>query len=73
MREQGAIFKNIDFLLVGLYLVMVLMGWVSIYASVYNEEHNSIVDFSQKYGKQLIWIGTALLLALFVVAPLSVK
>ena len=66
MREQGAIFKNIDFLLVGLYLVMVLMGWVSIYASVYNEEHNSIVDFSQKYGKQLIWIGTALLLALFI-------
>ncbi len=66
MREQGGIFKNIDPLLVGLYLIMVLMGWLNIYASVYNEEHQSIVDFTQKYGKQLIWIGTALLLAIII-------
>ena len=54
MREQGGIFKNLDPLLVTLYLIMVLMGWLNIYASVYNEEHQSIVDFTQKYGKQLI-------------------
>lgn len=66
MREQGGIFKNLDPLLVGLYLIMVLMGWLNIYASVYNEEHQSIIDFSQKYGKQLIWIGTALMLAIII-------
>jgi len=38
------------------------MGWISIYAAVYNEEHQSILDASQKYGKQLIWIGTSLIL-----------
>lgn len=66
MREQGGIFKNLDPLLVSLYLIMVLMGWLNIYASVYNEEHQSIVDFTQKYGKQLIWIATALLLAIII-------
>ncbi|MFW6309683.1 MAG: rod shape-determining protein RodA, partial [Prolixibacteraceae bacterium] len=45
---------------------LVLMGWINIYASVYNEEHHSIVDISQRYGKQMIWIAAALLLAFLV-------
>lgn len=40
-----------------------LIGWVSIYAAVYQEEHSSIFDISQNYGKQLLWIVTALLIA----------
>jgi len=52
--------------MVSLFLVLVLMGWVNIYAAVYNDEHNSILDMTQSYGKQLIWIGTALALALAV-------
>ncbi|MFZ4707136.1 MAG: rod shape-determining protein RodA [Bacteroidales bacterium] len=66
MREQKVIIKNIDWTMVSLFLVLVLMGWVNIYAAVYNDEHNSILDMSQSYGKQLIWIGTALALALAV-------
>lgn len=42
------------------------MGWLNIYAAVYNEEHKNIFDLSQKYGKELIWIGTASLLALLI-------
>jgi rod shape determining protein RodA len=44
----------------------VLMGWANIYAAVYNEEHYIITDISQKYGKQMLWIGTAFLIALIV-------
>jgi rod shape determining protein RodA len=40
-----------------------LIGWVNIYAAVYDETHQSIFDFSQRYGKQLIWIISALFLA----------
>jgi len=36
------------------------MGWLNIYAATYSEDHQSIFDFSQSYGKQLLWIGTAL-------------
>jgi len=49
-----------------LYLVLVLMGWANIYAAVYNEEHYVITDITQKYGKQLIWILTSLVLALII-------
>jgi rod shape determining protein RodA len=66
VREQKVIVKNIDWTMVSLFLVLVLMGWLNIYAAVYNDEHNSILDMSQSYGKQLIWIGTALALALAV-------
>lgn len=42
------------------------MGWVNIYAAVYNEEHQSIIDFSMRYGKQLIWISAAIVIAFLV-------
>ena len=64
MRQQKNIFENIDWVLVGLYLTFVLMGWMNIYAAVYNEEHSNIFDMSQNYGKQLMWIGTSLLIGM---------
>jgi len=64
MRRQDSIFENIDWLLVGLYLVFVLLGWINIYAAVYNEEHKNIFDLSQNYGRQMLWIGTSLLIGL---------
>lgn len=42
------------------------MGWMNIYSAVYNEDHNVITDMSQKYGKQMLWIATSLLLALII-------
>ena len=68
MRNQNSnsIFYNIDWITVLTYLVLVLMGWMNIYSAVYNEEHHIITDISQKYGKQMIWIATALVLALII-------
>lgn len=67
MRERSiGIFQNIDWIIVILWLVLVLMGWGNIYAAVYNEEHQNIFDYSQKYGKQLMWIAGAVLLAFII-------
>ena len=66
MRQQKSIFENLDWVMVTIYLVMVFLGWINIYAAVYNEEHKSILDASQNYGKQLIWIGSSLLIAVFI-------
>ena len=66
MRKQEGILKNLDWTLVGLYLLLIFMGWLSVYASVYNEEHKDITDFSQKYGKQLVWILSSLFIALLI-------
>ena len=64
MRQQKSIFENIDWLLVSMYLVFVVMGWLNIYAAVYNEDHDSIFDITQNYGRQMIWIGTSVVIAL---------
>ncbi len=64
MREDKGIFYRIDWVVVGLYLALVFIGWLNIYAAVYNENHNHIFDLSQKYGKQMIFIIAAMLLAL---------
>ncbi|MBK9355982.1 MAG: rod shape-determining protein RodA [Bacteroidales bacterium] len=66
MRERKNIFSNVDLTLIILYLVMVFLGWVNIYAAVYNEEFNSIIDISQSYGKQMIWIVSSLFLGLVI-------
>jgi rod shape determining protein RodA len=57
---------NIDWITVLVYLALVLAGWINIYSAVYNEEYNSIFDISQRYGKQLLWIGFSLILAFFI-------
>jgi rod shape determining protein RodA len=59
-------FANIDKLCVLFYFLLVLMGWLNIYAAVYNEDHKNIFDMSQKYGKQLIWISSATVLAIII-------
>lgn len=64
MNRQGGIFERIDWVTVALYMALVLIGWMNIYAAIYNEEHQSIFDLSQRYGKQLIWIGAAAVLAI---------
>ncbi len=44
------------------------MGWLNIHAAVYDEAHKSIFDFQKSYGKQLVWVGTALFIALLIMA-----
>ena len=66
MRREDSIFSGIDWVTVFLYLTLVFMGWINIYAAVYNEEHQSILDTTQRYGKQLIWIGLSIFVALVI-------
>lgn len=66
MRERNNIFSNIDWQITTLYLVLVVMGWLNIYAAVYNEDYSNIFDITQSYGKQLIWIISSLFLALLI-------
>lgn len=66
MRREQGLFANIDWSLVALYAVLVLLGWLNIYAAVYNEEHQSIFDTSQRYGAQVIWIVVSAFLAFLI-------
>jgi len=64
--QRSSSWKGLDWPTIFIYLALVFMGWLNIYAAVYSDAHNSIFDFTQKYGMQLIWIVLAFALALFV-------
>ncbi len=65
-QEQNNIFANIDWILVFLYVALISFGWVNIFAASKTEENHEILDFSTKYGKQLIWIGLSLPLVIII-------
>jgi rod shape determining protein RodA len=64
--NENKLFFGVDKITVLTYALLVFMGWLNIYAAVYNEEHQNIFDTTQKYGKQLIWIGSAAFIALMI-------
>lgn len=63
-RKIGLTSSGIDYWTVLIYVVLVLLGWLSIYSAVYNDDHRSIFDLSQSYGKQIVWIGVSFVVAL---------
>ncbi len=62
-RNENNVFYGVDRLTILLYVLLVIMGWLNIYAAVYDEDHQNIFDTTQKYGKQLIWISGAAIIA----------
>jgi rod shape determining protein RodA len=67
VKRSVNIWQGIDKITVLLFLVMLTLGWLNIYAAVYNEEHTAILDLSQRYGKQFIWIIATIIVAIFIV------
>ena len=65
MRFKSHIFDKVDWWTILMYAVLVIIGWLNIYAALFNENH-TLMDFSQKYGRQLIWISIAFLIAIFI-------
>ena len=47
-----------------MWIVMVTFGWLNIYSANFLESDGEVFNFSLRYGKQLIWIGAALILVI---------
>jgi rod shape determining protein RodA len=67
VNQRFSIWQKVDWVIISIYIIMVFAGWLNIYSAVYNEEHKSIFDMGQRYGKQLLWIVFAFLLAVLVI------
>jgi len=65
VRRSINIWVSLDKITIVLFLLLVAMGWLNIYAAVYNEEHPRMFDLSQRYGKQFIWILAAIVTGIF--------
>ncbi len=66
MRKQDSIVGALDWPLFIGYMIMISMGLATVYSVALVEDHPSLFDFSQKYGKQVMWIGVSLFLGLLV-------
>ncbi len=54
--------QSVDWLTIGLFLALVFFGWLNIYGASYTFDQTSIVDFSNRAGKQFTWILGSLFL-----------
>lgn len=64
MSRRINILESIDWLTVGIYLLLVLFGWLNIFAVGYNDQFISLFDLRFNYGDQLIWILVSFILIL---------
>ena len=66
MPTRNNIVGKIDWPLLLMYLALVVIGVTTIYAAAYNESHPSILDMSQHYGKQALFLGVSVFMGLII-------
>lgn len=72
-NNQPTKFKGVDTQLIVYYIALVVIGWLTIYSSAYDSSQPfHLFDLAQPYGRQLIWIIAAAVLA-FVVLAIDTK
>ena len=64
-NEQGnkGIFLSLDWWTIGMYVVLLVWGWFSVCGASYSFEQPDLFSFEAFSGKQLVWIGTSIVLA----------
>ncbi|MBR7157798.1 MAG: rod shape-determining protein RodA [Bacteroidales bacterium] len=73
MGTNNSIYKKLDWWIILCYLLLVVIGWLNIYSAIYNEEHTSIFDFSQRYGMQFVWIISSIILGATIIFFINPK
>jgi len=63
LKKEKTIINKTDWLVTLIYFALVFAGWLNIYAAVYDGENiQNIFDLSLNSGRQLIWIGSSVLI-----------
>jgi rod shape determining protein RodA len=62
MRRNSNLITRLDWISVTLYVILVIFGWVNLYAANFNPEQPVFFDTNKEYFKQLIWLGLSFVL-----------
>lgn len=62
MSKNISIKYSLDWTAVAYFVILVIMGWISIYGASYDFDQTSILDWDQRAGKQFVWILTAFII-----------
>lgn len=65
-QKDNNIFSNLDWVLILLYIILVGFGWINIYAATSIDTSKELLDFSTRYGKQLLFILLGIPVIIFV-------
>lgn len=69
MRKEESIINGIDWISVMIYVVLVLLGWGNVFASVYDESlSQSMWDLKINSGRQMMFIGISIVLIIGILA-----
>ncbi len=67
MRRQDLLINKVDWLVTVIYGILVLLGWLNIYAASYNPDVSTqLTDINSGSGRQLLWIGICLITIMFI-------
>ena len=66
-RQTDRHFK-FDWITIILFLILVVFGWMNIISASHTGTTISYLDFSQPYGKQLVFIGLSVILIIFILS-----
>ena len=64
--KQPGVLRSLDWWTIGIYLMLLAFGWISVCGATYTFGETDIFSFDSNSGKQLVWIGTAVVLGLFI-------
>lgn len=66
MSRNQSLTSNMDWGLLLVFFLMLSLGVANVYSVAYNADHPNFFDFSQKYGKQILWIAFSCFLGILV-------
>lgn len=68
MRNEADISGKLDWVTVLLYIILVALGWINIFAAVYDETANQTIwDLSLNSGRQLMFIAASFVIILAII------
>ena len=62
--KQPSVLRSLDWWTVGIYIALLVFGWVSVCGASYTYGDTDIFSLSTRSGMQIVWIGTSLFLGL---------
>lgn len=61
-EKPQSIWSQVDWLTIGLYIALMLFGWLSICGASYTFGDNDLLSLGTRSGMQIVWIGTSICL-----------
>ena len=61
-EKPQSIWSQVDWLTIGLYIALMIFGWLSICGASYTFGDNDLLSLGTRSGMQIVWIGTSICL-----------